>query len=200
MSIIATFSRVSSAVGAARAVAGLCLAAATPLLSGCGGGASTPPEAVVTVTTTPTVTARVAPPTTTIDTTGPDTVKSDVMGRNFDLGTIVQVEHERGVPVIILDRWTARGVSDATLATDGVPIQVHSDARYENLNNKITFRIPVAQRAVFTYMHCVGIGKPVMKRPSTLDEFARLGDPERVVLLSLDPTGRVVRAENDPAC
>jgi len=92
------------------------------------------------------------------------------------------------------------GVSDATLATDGVPIQVHSDAPYENLNNKITFRIPVAQRAVFTYMHCVGIGKPVMQRSSTLDEFARLGDPERVVLLSLDPTARVVRAENDPAC
>jgi hypothetical protein len=85
MSIIATLSRVSRAVGAARAVAGLCLAAATPFLSGCGGGASTPPEAVVTVTTTPTVTARVAPPTTTFDTTGPDTVKSDVMGRNFDL-------------------------------------------------------------------------------------------------------------------
>jgi hypothetical protein len=109
MSIIATLSRVSSAVGAARAGAGLCLAAASPLLSGCGGAASTPPEAVVTVTSTPTVTARVAPPTTTFDTTGPDTVKSDVMGRNFDLGTIVQVQHEGGVPVIILDRWTARG-------------------------------------------------------------------------------------------
>src|ERR1035437_7673003 len=72
------------------------------------------------------------------------------MGRKFDLGTIVRVQNDGGVPVIIFDRWTARGVANPTLAANGVPIHVHSDAPYENLNNRITYRIPVAQGAGFT--------------------------------------------------
>src|SRR5665811_358144 len=91
MSIIATASRTTKWACTPRAIAGLWLAAATTLLSGCGGGASTPPEAVVTLTTTPTVTASAAPPTTYVPNTGSNTVKSDVMGRKFDLGTIVRV-------------------------------------------------------------------------------------------------------------
>ncbi len=150
MSIIATASRTTKWACTPRAIAGLWLAAATTLLSGCGGGASTPPEAVVTLTTTPTVTASAAPPTTYVPDTGSNTVKSDVMGRKFDLGTIVRVQNDGGVPVIIFDRWTARGVANPTLAANGVPIHVHSDAPYENLNNRITYRIPVAQGAGFT--------------------------------------------------
>jgi len=77
---------------------------------------------------------------------------------------------------------------------------VHSDAPYENLNNKITYRTPVAQGAVFTYRHCVAIDQPPELRSSTLDEFARLPSSEKVVLLTLDPEGQAVKAENDPAC
>jgi hypothetical protein len=51
-----------------------------------------------------------------------------------------------------------------------------------------------------SYRHCVAIDKPPLQRTSTLEEFARLRDPETVVLLSLDPKGQVVNAENDPAC
>src|SRR5674476_579087 len=160
MSIIATASRTTKWACTPRAIAGLWLAAATTLLSGCGGGASTPPEAVVTLTTTPTVTASAAPPTTYVPDTGSNTVKSDVVGRKFDLGTIVRVQDDGGVPVIIFDRWTAEGVTDSTLAAKGVPIHVHSDAPYQNHNNKITYRIPVAQGAVFTYAHCVAIDQP----------------------------------------
>ena len=180
------------------ALTGLCLAGAVMLLSGCGDGASTGPGSVVTVTTTPTVTASAAP--RTVATTAAGTAKSDVIGRKFDLGTIVRVQNDGGVPVIILDRWTARGVADSTLADSGVPIHVHSDAPYYNVNNKITYRIPVAPGAIFTYTHCVAIDQPSVVRSSTLDEFARLPDAEKVVLLSLDHQGQAVKAQNDPAC
>jgi hypothetical protein len=192
--------RMMTSASTPRAIAGLCLAAATTLLSGCGGGASTGPDAVVTLTTTPTVTASAIPPTTDGATTRSNTLKSDVMGRKFDLGTIVRVQNENGVPVIILDRWTAAGVPDSVLASTGVPIHVHSDAPYQNLNTRITYRIPVARGAVFAYRHCVAIDRPPVLRSSTLNEFARLQDSEKVVLVSLDPAGQVVKAENDPAC
>ena len=155
---------------------------------------------MVTVTITPTVTARAARPTATVATTRSNTVKSDVVGRSFDLGTIVRVQNDNGVPVIIFDRWTAQGVSDSALATQGVPIHVHSDAPYQNHNSRITYRIPVAQGAVFTYRHCVAIDQPAVLRSSSLDEFVRLQSSEKVVLLTLDPKGQAVKAENDPAC
>jgi len=180
------------------AMAGLSLCAAVTLLSGCGGGTSSAPGEVVTVTTTPTVTASAVPPTA--GTTGADTAKSDVAGRRFDLGTIVRVKNDGGVPVIILDRWTAAGISDSTVAAEGVRLHVHSDAPYQNKNSKITYRIPVAQGATFTYLHCVAIDQPPVQKSSTLDEFSRLQDPEKVVLLTLDPQGRAIKAENDPAC
>jgi len=183
-----------------RAMAGICLGAAVALLSGCGVGSSTEPVSVVTVTITPTVTATVAPATTSVASTAAGTAKSDVVGRKFDLGTIVRVQKDGGVPVIILDRWTARGVPDSLLAAHGVAIHLHSDAPYENFNNQITYRIPVAHGAIFTYMHCVAIDQPPVLRASTLDEFTRLRDPERVVLLSIDPMGQAVTVQNDPAC
>ena len=183
----------------ARSIAGLCLATTTALLGGCAAGASAGRETVVTVTITPTVTARAAPPPTTVATRS-STVPSDVVGRSFDLGTITSVQNEGGVPVVIFDRWTAQGVSDSVLAANGVPIRVHSDAPYQNLNSQSTYRIPVAEGAVFTYRHCVSIGQPPVVRPSSLGEFTQLQDPEKVVLLKLDPRGQVVSAENAPAC
>jgi hypothetical protein len=200
MSTITSVLRMSRAASTHRATAGLCLAAAVTLLSGCGAGSSTPPNAAVTVTITPTVTAKVARPTATAANAAAGTATSDVVGRKFDLGTIVKVQNDGGVPVIIFDRWTATGVSDSTLAAKGVPIHVHSDAPYQNHNNKITYRIPVAQGAIFIYRHCVAIDQPPQQRSSTLNEFARLQASEKVVLLSLDPKGQAVKAENDPAC
>ena len=183
-----------------RTVVGLCLGVTLALLSGCGGGSSTAPEPAVTVTTTPTVRLSSTPPSATPTTTSKVKVKSDVVGRRFDLGTIVKVENENGVPVIILDRWTARGVSDSKLAANGIPVHVHSDAPYENLNSRITYRIPVAQGAIFTYAHCVAIDQPPSRKSSTLNDFTRLKDPEKVVLLNLDPKGQAYKAQNDPAC
>src|SRR5450759_1649470 len=97
-------------------------------------------------------------------------------------------------------RATAHGVTDPVLAAKGVRIRVHSDAPYQNLNSKITYRIPVVAGAIFTYNHCVPIDQPAQQRSSTLEEFAGLQPTERIILLTLDPRGQVFKAQNDPAC
>ena len=191
---------IAGAARACRAIAGLALTAAVGVLSGCGGEVSSGPETVVTVTVTPTVTAKAATPTATVTGTPTGTAKSDVVGRKFDLGTIVAVEKESGVPVLVLDRWTVRGVPDSTLAERGVPIRVHSDAPFENQNTKVTYRIPVAHGAVFTYRHCVALDQPPERKASTLNDFAHLKDSEKVVLVSLSSRGQAVEVQNDPAC
>lgn len=178
--------------------AGVCLGGAVALLSGCGGG--TPAEPPVTITTTPTVTVTLARRTPTGAPSPTGNPKSDDVGRNFDLGTIVRVEEVGGVPVLILNRWTARGVSDSKVADRGVPIKVHSDTRFEDNNTNVTYRIPVAPGATFAHLHCVDSNQPAERKPSTLKDFARLRDPENVVLLTLDSRGRVTKGRNDPAC
>ena len=186
---------------ARRATIGLALPLAVALLSGCGNdgaGSSTAPGPA-TVAVTPTVTPG-ATASSAIPTRNTEIAKSDVAARRFDLGTIVRVEDEGGAPVIIFDRWTVRGVADSTLAARGVSMGVHSDAPYENLNSKITYRIPVAQGAVFTYRRCVAVDQPQEQKPSTLEDFARLNSAEKVMLLTLDQHGRVFSAQNDPAC
>jgi hypothetical protein len=185
-----------------RATIGLALPLTVTLLSSCGNdgaGSSTPPGPPATVTVTPTVTAG-ATATSAMPTRSTEIAKSDVAARRFDLGTIVKVEDDGGAPVIIFDRWTVRGVADSTLAARGVSMGVHSDAPYENLNSKITYRIPVAQGAAFTYRRCVAVDQPPEQKPSTLEDFARLMSPEKVILLTLDQHGRVFSAQNDPAC
>jgi hypothetical protein len=178
-----------------RTIGRLSLVLAVVFLSGCGGGtrSSTAQDPVVIVPTVP------APPPGTA-TTRTTLAKSDVVGRKFDLGTIVKVEDVSGVPVITFDRWTARGVGDSMLAAKGVPIGLHSDAPYQNLNSRITYRIPVAEGALFTFRHCLAVDQPPQQKPSTLEEFARLQNPEKVMLLTLDQNGRVFSAQNDPAC
>lgn len=104
------------------------------------------------------------------------------------------------VPVIIFDRWTRRGVADSTVAANGVPFVVHPDAPYQNVNTKITSRIPVAKGADFTYKHCVAADQPPQQKSSTLQAFAGLQGSEKVMLLTLDRQGQAVSAQNDPAC
>ena len=185
-----------------RVAAALPLSVAVALLSACGGGTT---AEVPVVTVTPAATASSAPPTATATSTSPvaDQVtapKSDVVGRKFDLGTIVSVKDDGDVPVIIFDRWTARGVPDSTLAVQGMSLGVHADSPYQNLNSRITYRIPVAQGAMFTYRHCLAADQPPEQKSSTLRDFARLQNPEKVTLLTLDQHGRVFSAQNDPAC
>jgi hypothetical protein len=195
--------RSSHRIRRARRAAAVAAAALTATLCACGSGDSQPSGAPVTVTVTPTVTATApagtspgSPPSATPSAD----LHSDVVGRAHDLGTIVDVTTSAGTPVVVLDRWTVRGTSDSTLARDGVPIRVHSDAPYENQNTRSTFRIPVAPDATFTYHHCVAVDQPMQSRPATLQELAQLERGEDIVLLRLDASGRLTGAENDPAC
>jgi hypothetical protein len=191
-----------------RAIIGLPLTLAVVLSSGCGNGGAGPSTAqgpTATVTAAPTRTAGVSPQAAAAAAAQSAArragiAKSDVAGRKFDLGTIVRVEDGGGVQVIIFDRWTVRGVADSALAARGMSIGVHSDAPYQNLNSKITYRIPVAQGAFFTYRHCVAKEQPPAQKSSTVEDFARLRDPEQVILLTLDQHGQVFSAQNDPAC
>jgi hypothetical protein len=183
----------------------LSVALAVALLSGCGGGSKATGPATVTVTVTVTVTATPivagsVTPTPTTATPAAGVARSDDVGRKFDLGTIVRIEDDGGAQVIIFDRWTASGVPDATIAANGISMDVHSDARYQNLNTKITYRIPVVPAAVFNYRHCVAIDQHAEQKASTLKEFAGLHGSEKVMLLTLDPQGQVFSAQNDPAC
>ena len=194
---LTTMTTIAYTPSARRTVTGLCAVLAVTLLSGCSGGgvgSSTAQGRAASATSKTTV------PSDTPVTRSVPTAKSDVLGRSFDLGTIVRVEDDGPVPVIIFDRWTARGVADSTLAAKGVPVSVRADAPYQNLNSKITYRIPVAQGALFTYRHCVATGQPAEQKSSTLEDFTRLPNPENVVLLTLDQHGRVFSAQNEPTC
>ena len=155
----------------------------------------------MTITVTPTVT--VTPPSTPSTSPGSSPtadVHSDVVGRRYDLGTIVDVTSSGGMPVIVLDRWTVTGTADSEVAANGVPIRVHADAPYENQNARTTFRVPVTPEATFTYHHCVSVDQPMQSRSVTLQQLAALDRSEGVILLRLDDRGRVTRADNDPAC
>jgi hypothetical protein len=174
------------------------------LLSACGAGDSPSAGAPVTVTVTPTVTVTL-PSTPSSPSTSPGSspaadVHSDVVGRSYDLGTIVDVTSSSGTPVIVLDRWTVTGTPDGEVAAHGVPIRVHTDAPYENQNTRTTFRVPVAPEATFTYHHCVSVDQPMQSRSVTLKQLAALDRSEGVILLRLDDRGRATRVDNDPAC
>ncbi|WP_137122243.1 hypothetical protein [Segeticoccus rhizosphaerae] len=127
-------------------------------------------------------------------------VDSDDVGRSFDLGVIVGIGNEKGVPVIVLDRWTAKGVADSTIASAGYPLAPHSGTPFYNINTQSTYRIPVARGATFTYQHCNDITEPMVTERSTLRRMADLDRAEQVVLVTLDREGRATAVANDPAC
>ena len=110
------------------------------------------------------------------------------------------MEDESGVPVIIFNRWSARDIPDSKVAAEGLTLRVHTDEPYVDRNSEVTYRIPVAPGATFTYAHCVSNDQPATRESSTLKDFTRLKDPENLVLLTLDSRGRATRARNDPAC
>ena len=127
-------------------------------------------------------------------------VHSDVVGRHFDLGVIVGTDDVKGVRVIVLDRWTARGVPDPKIAANGYPLAPHSGHPFYNINPVSTYRIPVARGATFTYQHCTDIAKPMRTRHSSLRAMTHLSKAEQVVLVTLDKQGRATAVKNDPVC
>lgn len=187
------------ATGLVGLVVGLVVALASAL-SACGGGASTAgggaggAGTVTTITVTPTVTV------TESETTWGTPPTSQVKGRRFDFGTVTGVTSSAGYQVVVLDRWTNPAVRDSRLARVGMPVGPYQGSPFENQNTRRVFRIPVRPAAVVTLHHCTAEGEPLQTRPGSVAELASLPSADRVLLLTLDRFGWMVRAENLPRC
>lgn len=169
-------------------------------LAACGNDAPTTAGGPVTVTVTPTVTAPGQDATATQEKTKPAEPKSDVAGRGYDFGTITALDTVGGTAVLVLDRWTWKGLDDAKLARDGVPLSPFKGRPYTNQNDKLTYQVPVTEDARVLYHHCVKEGEPQQTRSATVEEMARLAPGENLVLVRLDEQGRAVAVDNLPGC
>jgi hypothetical protein len=183
-------------VSALRIVGGAALLALT--VTACGGasnGAS--PAGSKSATTTKAATAT---PTPTKIVAAVSTVK----GRNHDAGTIVSSKTVGGLTVLVLDRWSVKGISDATLAAKGAPITPHSGTRYYDQNKGKTYTVPVNPSAPIVVNSCTKNGSkpPTMtSTPVSLSDWlAGSGRSKTIVLLTYDSSGRLARLDTDPAC
>ena len=176
----------------------LLAATAALTLSGCGDSPETA-GSPVTVTVTPTVTSTPASPTKTKK-PEPTEPKSDVVGRGYDFGTVTDLKKVGGTDVLVLDRWTWKGLDDGKLARDGVPLAPFKGKPYTNQNDRLTYDVPVAEDARVLYHHCVKAGEPQQTRSATVKEMADLAEGENLVLVRLDDRGRAVAVDNLPGC
>jgi hypothetical protein len=187
-------------------VAGL-VAAAMLLTTACGGsgGASNVPTSPGTATTSGRATQTSTTRTSTARATSGNAANavSNVKGRKHDAGVIVGTKKAGGLTILVLNRYTVKGMSDAKLASDGAPISPHSDVRFTDQNKGKTYLVPVNPGAVIVINACDNSGgTPTMtSTPVTLAQFLSSGNRAKtVVLLSYDDSGRLVRLDTDPAC
>jgi hypothetical protein len=168
------------------------------LLTACGGGQS-PSGGDVTVTVTPTVTAGGNPSSGKPAASKPPS--SDDKGRTYDFGTVVKARKVGGVVALELDRWTWKGLDDAKLAKQGVPITAFKGpVPYENQNAKLTYTLQVAEGARILYHHGLAADQPLQTKSIQPQGLVGLADRENLVLVRLDADGNVVAADNLPGC
>ena len=179
--------------------AALC-ALATVGLAGCGGGSSPEGGAPVTVTVTPTVTSTPKAKASPTKKAAPATARSEVRGRGFDFGTVVDLRRVGETTVLTLDRWTYKGLDDAKLAREGLPVRPFKGTPYSNQNSRLDYDIPLAENARILYHHCVADGEPLQTRSAEADELAGLDERERLLVVKLDEQGRAVAIDNLPGC
>lgn len=177
----------------------LIVATAALSLSACG-DTSAEAGGPVTVTVTPTVTAPGKETPKKQEPSKPAEPKSDVVGRGYDFGTVTRLDTVGDTEVLVLDRWTWKGLDDAKLARDGVPLSPFKGRPYTNQNDKLTYKVPVAEDARVLYHHCVKEGEPQQTRTATVKEMAGLAQGENLVLVRLDDQGRAVALDNLPGC
>lgn len=190
--------RARTGTGAAAVLAGAAL-----VLTACGGsgGGSSGSSGTGKPGSTKTSTATTSP------TSKPATAAvSTVKGRAHDAGVIVSARKAGGLIVLVLNRYTVKGMSDAKLAADGAPLSPHSDVRFTDQNKGKTYLVPVNPSAPIVINTCTPSptkgGPPTMtSTPVTLAAFlASANRAKRVVLLSYDDSGRLVRLDTDPVC
>ena len=128
------------------------------------------------MTVTPTVTAGSGSKPSSA---APKTATSDDVGRAFDYGKVVKTTTVAGVTVLVLDRYTWKGLDDAKLAKQGLPVAPFKKGQvpYENLNTTLTYRIPVADGARILYQHCVAFDQPLQTKSIATTDLMRLARP-----------------------
>jgi hypothetical protein len=169
-------------------------------VTACGGGSG---GTAGTATTSGSGSPTKATSTSTV--TKASTAVSTVKGRMHDAGTIVAVKQAGGLTVLVLDRWSVHGLSDAKLASQGVPVVPHQDAKFFDQNKGKTYTVPVNPSATIVVNTCsfpAGQGAPtVTSTPVSLSTW--LAGPNRaktIVLLTYDTSGRLTRLDTDPGC
>jgi hypothetical protein len=185
---------------AARAAVSAALLPLVAVASGCGSEPSHGGIAVKTVTVTPTVTVTGQPSASSSTSALGTPPESPVKGRKYDFGTVARLASSGGYDIVVLDRWTDPSVSDGKLAREGVPIRGYQGMPFTNQNTKTVFRIPAAQDAVVLLHHCTAKDDPWQTRSGSVADLGSLPDEDKILLLSLDADGLMVRAENLPRC
>lgn len=161
-------------------------------LAGCGGSQDVPAAPRPTV-----------PRTTPTQPVTQDPLASDVAGRRHDVGVVVDTATHGGVTLLRVDRWTVRGVEDATLARDGMPLAAQTDdGMFHNQNAERTYAVPVRTGAIAVLHECVDGDRPGLRsEPVSLAEWLEdERDEDEVVLLTYDDQGRLERLDTVPAC
>jgi hypothetical protein len=172
-------------------------------LAGCSGGSGGGSGAGATTTGRATATSTVRPSGSATTKPASTDAVSTVKGRKYDAGVITGSKKAGGLTVLVLNRYTVKGLSDAKLAADGAPISPHSDVRFSDQNKGKTYLVPVNPSAPIVVNTCDSSGgTPTMtSTPVTLAAFlARANRAKTIVLLSYDDLGRLTRLDTDPAC
>lgn len=182
----------------ALAAGGFALAASTTALAGCTTAAPPPPSP-------PAVTVTVSSAPTTPATVTASAPASAVSGRHYDVGTIVGFSTDGDSTVLTLDRWTVDGVSDATLARDGIPITPDPGRRFRDVNKIQTYPVPVAPDIIIVINTCLPSSDPLQpdgmnSRPVHLHDFLTMPNREQVISILTYSGGEAVRLETDPRC
>jgi len=172
------------------------VAAAGAVAAGCGGGPPAPPV-TVTVTVTPEASKGVRG-------ARPDAERS-IAGRRFDVGTIVATRGTGTRQVLVLDRWSVRGVTPEAVARNGVSIVPETGDRFRNENVDKLYDVPVGDDVRVVINQCLpgarpGLPAAVESRPATLAEFLSLPDRTNAVAILSYAGGRLVRLETSPRC
>jgi hypothetical protein len=170
--------------------------AAGALATGCGGG-SPAPRVTVTVTVTPEASKGVRG-------ARPDSERS-IAGRRFDVGTIVATRGSGARQVLVLDRWSVRGVAPEAVAGNGIAVVPENGNRFRNENVDKLYDVPVGDEVRVVINQCLPAARPglpaaVDSRPATLGEFLSLPDRTNVVAILSYAGGRLVRLETSPRC
>ncbi len=168
------------------------------VLTGCGSDGSPSADGPATVTITPTVTAT-PKPSGTAKPANTD-LKSDVLGRAYDFGTVLKVSTKDGTEVIEFDRWTIKGLDDAKLAKDGRPVAPYKGKPFLNQNDDINFTIPVDPDATVLWHHCASASEPIQTKSASMEEMSKLGERENKLMVKLDERGYLVNAQNYASC